>query len=799
MIATVLRALLSHWRRRPLEAITLLIGIALATALWTGVQAINAEARASYAEAATTLDQADRATLINPNGTIPLAQYARLRRSGWLVTPIIEGTAQAGETQVQILGVDLLATPVAPTETNQSTLTADAFTSEGMVFAHPDTVEALDGAGLPPIRAAQNLTPGTLLADIPTAQRLLGREDGFDRLIILDSQPLLQATLADIAPNLVLTEPETATDLARLTDSFHLNLTAFGLLSFAVGFFIVNGTIGLAFEQRRPMIRTIRAVGTPLRLLIILISAELLTFALIGATIGVALGYALAALLLPDVAATLRGLYGANISGSLAIRPDWWLSGFAIAILGTGAASASALWKLHRMPLLAPAQPRAWARMTGWARLGQAALALGTLALGLLVFTLGDGLVAGFALLGGLLMAFAFALPLVLSLILAGFTRLTKAPLLAWFWADTRDQLPGLSLALMALLLALAANVGVGTMVLSFRLTFTGWLDQRLASELYIRAENETQAQDIRTWLEPRADAVLPIWNIETTLFGRPADVFGIIDHATYRENWPLLEEAPTPWDSIQAGTGLLINEQTARREDLSLGDPITIAAGWTLPIVGIYSDYGNPSGQIIVSLDDLLARYPDVQKLRYGIRIALDEKEAIRNELTQSFGLTGEQLIDQDALKGQALRVFDRTFAVSAALNVLTLTIAGISMLTSLLTLANMRLPQLAPVWALGMTRRKLALLELARSLFLALLTMICAIPVGLALAWCLLAIINVEAFGWRLPMHIFPDDWIRLAGLTLVAATAAAAWPAFRLAKIPPSRLLRVFADER
>ena len=42
-----LAALLSHWRRHPGQAATLELGLALATALWTGVQAINAEARAS--------------------------------------------------------------------------------------------------------------------------------------------------------------------------------------------------------------------------------------------------------------------------------------------------------------------------------------------------------------------------------------------------------------------------------------------------------------------------------------------------------------------------------------------------------------------------------------------------------------------------------------------------------------------------------------------------------------------------------------------------------------------------------
>jgi putative ABC transport system permease protein len=124
---------------------------------------------------------------------------------------------------------------------------------------------------------------------------------------------------------------------------------------------------------------------------------------------------------------------------------------------------------------------------------------------------------------------------------------------------------------------------------------------------------------------------------------------------------------------------------------------------------------------------------------------------------------------------------------------------VAGFALLTSLLTLANLRLPQLAPVWALGLTRARLARFELIRSLILAALTFVLALPVGLILAWVLLAIVNVEAFGWRLPMTLFPVDWLRLFALAMLAAALAAALPALRLARISPTTLLKVFAHER
>jgi len=114
-------------------------------------------------------------------------------------------------------------------------------------------------------------------------------------------------------------------------------------------------------------------------------------------------------------------------------------------------------------------------------------------------------------------------------------------------------------------------------------------------------------------------------------------------------------------------------------------------------------------------------------------------------------------------------------------------------------LTLAQMRLPQLAPIWALGVTRAQLGRLELIRSVVLALVVTCLAIPLGLALSWVLLAVVNVAAFGWQLPMFVFQKSYLTLAAIALLAALIAAAWPALRLARIAPHQLLHVFSSGR
>lgn len=795
-------ALLSHWHRRPVQLAMLLLGLSLATALWSAVQAINGEARASYDRAAAILGQDRLAQLVREDGARMDQQvFVTLRRAGWLVSPLIDGDMRFGEVRLRIFGIDPLT---LPPQAQQVEVAAGGgllpfITAPGVLFAAPETAARLAGQATPPVRVAEELPPGTVITDIGQAQALLGAKDEISRLLLWPDQPMGRAPLKLVAPGLALREPSEAGDLARLTDSFHLNLKAFGFLAFAVGLFIVHSAIGLAFEQRRPMFRTLRALGLPVRVLILLLLTELLIFALVAGLVGVSLGYLVASALLPDVAATLRGLYGADVPGTLAIRPAVWTAGLVIAVIGTLVAAAQGLWRVWHLPLLAPAQPRAWARASERALLWQGvpAMVLLLTAAGIALF--GSGLVAGFALLGAMLLGAALALPLVLTGLLHLGGRLARGTLAEWFWADTRQQLPGLSLALMALLLALAANVGVGTMVSSFRLTFTGWLDQRLASELYVTAPTEAEATAIYDWLAPRSDAVLPISSIEGRVAGQLAEIYGVADHATYRDNWPLLSAVPQVWDRIATGEGALINEQLSRRQGLGLGDQITLPGGWRANIVGVYSDYGNPMGQVIIGIDTLAQHYPDVSRLRYAIRVAPGKAEALAAALRIEFGLPEQNVIDQAGIKAFSLKVFERTFSVTAALNVLTLGVAALAMFASLTTLSGMRRPQLAPVWAMGLTRRHLAWLELWRGLLLAALTMLAALPVGIGLAFVLLAEVNVEAFGWRLPMHLFPGDWARLGVLALLAAGIAAAMPAWRLARISPADLLKVFASER
>ena len=803
---TALGVIASHWRRNPVQFFSVFAGLALATALWTGVQAINAEARASYARSAALLGGSGVAALVPTDGLrAPDRHFAALRRAGYLVSPVVEDRISIAGVRIRVLGIEPLSLPSGSrpaalfdaggeTESN-----APAFLTppwEGL--AAPETVRALEAAtGLPPLREDPTLPPGLLVVDIGVAQALLGWEGEVARFLLAGDAPPGH-TLSALGLRLASGDEEAAVE--GLADSFHLNLAAFSLLAFAVGLVIAHAAIGLATEQRLSTFRTLRATGLSATGLAGVLAAEIAIFALIAGIAGAALGYVIAAALLPDVAASIGGLYGLSVSGGLTLSPSWWLGGLAMAFVGAAIAGARALWTVWRLPPLASARPEAWRREQARQFRASGGAAAACVLAGATLYAFAEGLTAGFTVMALGLLAAAFALPPALALATSLGARLARGAAAEWIWADMRQQTSALSLALVALMLALSANIGVGAMVGGFRIAFLDWLDDRLAAEVYVRAEDEAQAQEIAEWAVLRADirAALPQHRARVVAEGDPIEAIGVIDHATYRDTWPLMTSAPGGWDAVFAGEAVMISEQFARRRDLGPGDPVDIGRGvWR--VGGIYPDYGNPRGQLLMATPDLLSRFPEAERMGIGLRTAPDQAQAVIAALTERFALPASNIVDQAQLKAGARAVFERTFAVTAALNVLTLAVAGVALFTSLLSLADRRLPQLAPLWAIGLTRRRLAWIELQKTVGLALLTAMLAIPVGLALAWLLVAVVNVEAFGWRLPFYLFPADWMRLAALAALIAALSAITPIWRLARISPARLLRIFADAR
>src|SRR5580704_16025317 len=183
----ILAVLLSHWRRHPMQLATLLIGLISATALWSGVQALNQQARSSYDRAAATFGGARTAMLVGRNGaTFPQQLFVELRRAGWPVSPVLEGRVQINGRPFRLLGIEPVTLPAevgnAPAIGRAGLQTF--IIPPGETLVAPETLGDLNlpegaaplasgGVSLPPLHVQAQLVPGVLVVDIGMAQRIL--------------------------------------------------------------------------------------------------------------------------------------------------------------------------------------------------------------------------------------------------------------------------------------------------------------------------------------------------------------------------------------------------------------------------------------------------------------------------------------------------------------------------------------------------------------------------------------------------------------------------------------------------
>lgn len=825
----VLQALLSHWWRHPVQLGTLITGLLAATALWSGVQALNQQARFSYDQAAARFGSINQPHIVSTtNAAIAQSAYIQLRRSGWQVSPLVEGTLTLDPADVKLNVIGIEPMTLQNLNLTSSTLTGlpcplslrDFLTPPWQVWLSPATARhikpllthtANDGFPFTPqgdkvsIEVSSGLADNELITDVYLAQYWLNMEGQFSRLLL--EQTERSALPPQLASHLQFVLPQSDHDISRLTASFHLNLSALSLLAFIVGLLMVYSAIHLALTQRLVLRRILFSCGVSERELMAWLLAELLLLGGLIALPGLVVGYWIAALLLPDLSASLNGLYGAQISGDLQLSWQWWLQGALMAWGGTLIAAIVPLFKLFSHNKNHPGQtmPSPWQQKQRNRLLGPGIISFW---LALLTAWLGESLLSGFLLLALIFLTAALLMPLLLEALIRLGQRLARtfsadSAILQWLLAEARLQVPQLSVALVALLLALSTSIGVGGMVDGFRNTFSLWLDQRLAADVYVRTDHETQAEQVIKWLNdhPAVSAILPSAGTESLIEGMPVELRGIKVHSTYSDHWPLLSHTPATWQNIESGAAVMINEQLARRLALRTGDSLTIRGlqQTEFNIAAVFSDYGNPKGQVIMALDTLFQNWPKAERGSIALRVEPIQLEAVIQALTETFSLSPTQVIDQQAVKRYSLQLFERTFAVTQALNLLVLAVAAIALFSSLLSLSALRLNQIAPIWACGVSRWQLVITELLRLMLLAFITALLAVPLGLIISYCLVTVINVRAFGWALPWHVFPMQWLYLVLAALCSAFVAAIVPVLKLRFSSAGEFLKGFADDR
>ncbi|MFM5161843.1 FtsX-like permease family protein [Aeromonas rivipollensis] len=804
-----LKALLRLYRAHPWLLLMSLTGLMLGVTLVVAIELLNHSARTNFVAARSQL-AGEANYRLAPSGGLDEGLYVRLVRSQPDLDAMPQLHAWLKDEQgrsFQLLGMDLFNPgPLRRLFGEQPGREPDFTLSraDSVWLSAPEAkrlgwspgqshpfVLGTDGenARTLTLTLAGTFEPGAvpmerlLVTDIGLAQPLLGKAGRLDRIVFKLSdaeantlQRALQAALgAEFPAQPLWLEPiSPALDASQLGDALALNLSALSLLAMAVGLFLVFNAQRFVQSVRRPQLAQLIILGMPPSRVLCYMALELLILATIGTLLGLLLGSLLALALMGQLTQALADLYGPNPIDLLRLSPTSLIKALLIGLAGTLAANLPGWWQLLRQSPLELREGSSRPPVNPWRRrlLAIAILLLCALCLLLPQTGLGGALFVA----GGWLLAMALALPDALRALL-GWLR-GHGPLSVRLGvAETQYHLDRTAIAVMALQLAIAAAIGIGVMVSSFRSSVEIWLGQRLAADLYVSAPKGVAGS--RGQLSEQT---------LTAILAEP-DVRAASRRAVHPARW---QGQPIEWaqmdfiPELKAAYPLLAGRWPAAPDEVLASEPLTVRLGVrvgqtlevtseggprALTVTGVYQDYGSDKGQILHAFEGGAVQ---------SLALFSTDPEGLSDRLRARFG-ERVNLLPAPAIHAAALKVFDQTFVVTELLKLLILGIAFVGIGSAFMVLGLARRGELQTLQSLGIGPRHCRRLLVWQGAGLGLLTALLALPVGYGLAWVLIEVVNPRAFGWRLAFEAAPLHAVT-ALLLAPLCGALASWYAAR-----------------
>lgn len=673
-----------------------------------------------------------------------------------------------------------------------------------------------DGAKQRGVQQSAMASQSLAVTDIANAQVALDRLGRVDRLevrlhegiSIEKAETLLKSKLP---ASLTVQRPQRrSAAVEKMLAAFHFNLTMLSGIALVVGLFLIYNTISVAVMTRRSEIGMLRTLGVTRRQVLNLFLGEALVLGLAGALLGVPLAKLLAEAAIALTSTTVDTLYVATAARVPALSLWHWLAGFAIAVpLSLVAAALPAMEAAAVSPVEAV---RSGGRESLPASQGMSWRALLLPVVFLLlgwVSAVQDPVLElplwGYASSFCAILAATFSVPLMLR-----FMAQAMRPLLARMFgiegrlaaSQIQASTQRLSISVAALAVALALTVAIAVMVGSFRQTVLYWVDQTMGADLYVRPGTPPRSQNAPTF----SPATLQ------TLREHPAvlafDGFRSMD-LPFRDRIIKLGTGDfdvqiqhgrialkTPGDAkviLQAAKErgeIFISESFALRFRVREGETITL----TTPkgprefrVAAQFYDYSNDSGTITMDQKQFQQWFGDSLPTHVALFLKPGyDAEVVRDELTKKLDGHGFVAIFTNAgLRGEVLRIFDATFAITWALEIIAILVAMAGVAATMLTLVlerreEIRLLRIAGADA-GQVRRTIVL----EAGILGLVSQVLGLIVGILLSLVLIHVINPQSFGWSIQFH---TPWLFLLGstvLTVLGTMAAGLYPAWRVTR--------------
>lgn len=828
------RASRRHFMKHKWQTALAAIGIALGVAVVTAVELANRGAMAAFSLTAESLMGKATHQLIGGPAGLPEKLYTALVRDGRVTAaPVVSGRLRPTnhpEISFSLLGIDPVAE--APFRNFGQGGKADplrlmvepgsawmgAETSRELGIAAGEELAIQTGEGTAALTIIALLNPGgptarqglarTLIADIATAQEILGKTGRLSRIDLILDNPAAIAAVTRFKPAgaQLLSAPGRTRAREAMTRAFRLNLSALAFLALVVGSFIIFNAVSFSVVERRSEIALLRAQGVTRRQIFLQLLGDSLLLGIPGTALGLLLGVLLGQGLVGLVARTINDLYFTLRVTGLAIDPAvLWQGG----LLGIAAALAAALfpaWEAASIPVasaLSRSHQEEQAQKLMPVAAGLGALLLGT-AMGL-AWGESKSLYLGFAALFALVAGYALLTPALTALLTGALRPLMKKGFgLAGATAasSVRRDLSRTGVAVAALTVAVSAAIGMGLMIDGFRNSVAAWLGQTLQSDIYLRHANGSLPLD-----PPLIDRLIQVPGVthvgrslgvtlETPMGPVSLLVVGIPEHRF--DGFQPVRGTPTPdFAAFEAGA-ILISEALAWREGAQVGDSLTLPTAEgprDFTIGGVVLDYDANAGFVAMSRKAYRRHWRDDRVFSLSLNVAEPErvKETIRL-LESAAGPEVELRIRADReIREASLVLFDRTFAITRTLRALAVLTAFFGVLTALLSIQLERTREMGVLRALGLTPAETVRLTLLETGLTGLAAGLLSMPLGWFMGQLLSGVVNQRAFGWSLTVDAGPEKLLLGIVIALPTALAAGLYPAWRTARTPPAEAMR------
>jgi putative ABC transport system permease protein len=802
---------LQHTGRLALSVLAIALGVALGYA----VQLINQAALNEFAAAVQTLSGEADLAVRGPRTGFDESLYPRLAglREVAVASPVLEMDAKlpGRREALQVLGLDIFrAARIQP-------FLAAGGSGDRLDFLRPDRVflsaAAAEWLSLKKddalsvqvgLRVLSLQVAGVIgearrqrfaILDLGAAQAIFGKSGFLNRIDLrlhpgVDPERFAARLQPDLPVGTMVERPEADVERSGAPSrAYRVNLNVLALVALFTGGLLVFSAQALAVVRRRAQFALLRVLGVTRRGLVAMLLAEAAAVGALGALAGIALGYASAGLVLRHFGAELGGGYFRGLAPELPL--DWpalalfFVLGTLAAIVGSFAPALEAAGAAPAAALKAGDEGRAFDRLQrAWpglavilagAALSQVGPVRGLPLAGYLSIAL---LLVGTVMLMPRIAVLAFRLAPALG---SGSLRLGLAQL-----RGAPGQ-AGVSLA--AIVASVSLMVSMAIMVASFRQSLDEWLERVLPADLYLRTGPGADTAFLST-ADQHAIAGIPgIRRIEfqrvqrvsvdpdkppITLLARAVEADGRVPPLLGAAHAPQAGDPPAVW----------VSEIAAAIYRWRPGSTIEIPLGGRrarFMVAGVWRDYARQQGAVLMERYEYLRYTGDAYANEAAVWLAPGtDPENVRREIEAR--VAGGANIDSsgpEEIREVSLKIFDRTFAVTYALEVVAVVIGLFGLSSSFGALVLARRREFGVLRHLGMTRGQIGVMLAGEGLLVSAL----GLAVGLALGWLislvLINVVNPQSFHWGMELHMpwrllaeFVAVMLAMATLTAIAS---------------------------